>query len=117
MGCFSFLCNSCGKPIKSSSFRGERCYLFLLKDGHLIDVMNGEYDSYGRVFDEKGESIFWRMSWSDVCDLMFTDNPRNGIAAYHENCCDKMIPKTRSFDDPDQGWGGFTFPKAKFKVC
>jgi hypothetical protein len=42
MGCFSFMCKTCGKPINSDSFRGERCKLFLLKDGKIIEQMEGE---------------------------------------------------------------------------
>ena len=50
MGCFSFLCQKCNKGILSTSFHGEQCKLYLLKDGKVIEMMEGEYDSYGRVF-------------------------------------------------------------------
>lgn len=50
MGCFSFLCKECNKPVNSDSFEGEMVKLFLLKDGKVIQQMEGEYDSYGRVF-------------------------------------------------------------------
>lgn len=50
MGCFSFLCKECNNPINSSSFEGERVRLFLLKDGQVVQEMEGDYDSYGRVF-------------------------------------------------------------------
>ena len=50
MGCFSWICKECGKGIKSNSFSGEECKLFLLKDGKVIQKMEGQYDSYGRVF-------------------------------------------------------------------
>ena len=114
MGCFSFMCKECGKPINSSSFRGERCILFLLKDGIIIESMQGEYDSYGRVFDEEGKSIHWNMPWSNVCDLMFKKETNNGIAAYHEDCYEGIAPTHRSDDDPDQGWGSFREPKTPF---
>ena len=119
MGCFSFLCNLCGRPIKSDSFRGQRCHLFLLDGGRIIDAMNGEYDSYGRVFDENGESIYWRKPWTEVCDLMFNSNISSGIAAYHEYCMEVVrdIPYLQSEDDPDQGWGEFTLPKVAWKAC
>ncbi len=50
MGCFSFLCKECGKGINSSSFDGEKCRLYWLKDGKVHQKMRGPYDSYGRVF-------------------------------------------------------------------
>lgn len=50
MGCFSFLCKECDKGILSSSFAGQKCHLFLLKDGEVVQKMEGEYDSYGRTF-------------------------------------------------------------------
>lgn len=52
MGCFSYLCNECGKGILSNSFRGELVKLFYIKDGKVIEQMQGEYDSYGCVFIE-----------------------------------------------------------------
>jgi hypothetical protein len=50
MGCFSYLCKECGKGILSNSFCGEKVKLFYIKDGDVIEYMEGEYDSYGRVF-------------------------------------------------------------------
>jgi hypothetical protein len=107
MGCFSFICKFCGHPVRSDSFRGERVHLFLLKDGKVIESMAGEYDSYGRVFDDNGQSIEWKMDWSDVCELMFSSNKGDGIAAIHADCLGEMVPTTRSENDPDQGWGRF----------
>lgn len=113
MGCFSFMCKCCDRPIRSDSFRGETVYLFLLKDGKIIEEMVGEYDSYGRVFDNNGESIHWKMNWDEVCDLMFSNDKGNGIAAIHGRCMryhpERMIfwATTRSKDDPNQGWGPF----------
>lgn len=116
MGCFSFLCKECGKPINSDSFRGERCILFLLDHGLIIESMQGEYDSYGRVFDKNGNSIKWKKKWSEVCNLMFDKELDNGIAAYHEDCFPGRSPRTRSKDDPNQGWGSFKLPEKKFEV-
>jgi len=115
MGCFSFLCKECGQPINSSSFRGERCMLFLLVEGLVVESMEGEYDSYGRVFDEEGESIKWGVDWSNVCELMFDKDKSNGIVAIHEDCFKGKIPMERSEDDPDQGWGDFIEPATPFK--
>ena len=117
MGCFSFICQGCKQPINSTSFRGERCNLFLLKDGQIIEKLNGEYDSYGRVFNEKGERVKWDMDWYDVCDLMFTRQTNNGISAYHEECYKAIAPTqpvVRSLDDPEQGAGPFTKPAIPF---
>lgn len=50
MGCFSFMCKECDTSIRSDSFSGELVKLFLLKDGKVIQEMEGEYDSYGCVF-------------------------------------------------------------------
>lgn len=127
MGCFSFLCKVCGEPINSDSIRGQEVILFALKDGKVIQKMEGEYDSYGRVFSSeilKGElrnSIEWENpnpddpcsaddAWGRVCDLMFSDNTGDGIAAIHKDCMKEgveMIPTTRSENDPNQGWGSF----------
>jgi hypothetical protein len=116
MGCFSFLCKKCNRPINSTSSRGQRTILFLLKDGEVIEKMQGEYDSYGRVFDEQGKSIYWEMDWSDVCELMFDPNEANGICAYHERCYTRNSPVvTRSSDDRNQGWGRFKLPPIPFK--
>ena len=115
MGCFSFKCKKSNKAIASSSFSGDACRLFLLKDGKVIEEMHGHYDSYGRVFsgakdsDDTSltdESSFeWKMEWLAVCDLMFHDNESNGIAAVLDKYWDGEVPTTRSESDPNQGWG------------
>jgi len=126
MGCFSFMCKVCGKAILSNSFRGQRVKLFLLKEGKVIQEMEGEYDSYGRVFsDDLKSSIEWKDpfpeeetekkkhdclsgvydDWSKICSLMFSENKNNGIAAIHTKCFTGKIPTERSKDDPNQGWG------------
>lgn len=105
MGCFSFLCKKSGKPALSTSFNGSPCYLFLLKNGKVIEEMYGNYDSYGRVFKTGLDDSFeWAMSWDDVCDLMFSGDPANGIALILENNYDGVKPTTQSEDDPNQGW-------------
>ena len=108
MGCFSFMCQNCDQPVLSDSFKGERVKLFLLQDGKVIEKMEGEYDSYGRVFGEgsveERESIKWTRSWDKVCDLMFEKDEGNGITAVHERCFRGAIPTIRSKDDPNQGW-------------
>lgn len=103
MGCF--LCKVSGKPALSTSFDGSPCYLFLLKDGKVVEEMYGNYDSYGRVFNSTGESFEWEMDWREVCDLMFDEsNYGNGIALVLAKYYNGSPPKTRSEQDPDQGW-------------
>jgi hypothetical protein len=106
MGCFSFICKESGLPVASSSFDGDACRLYLLKDGKVIEEMRGHYDSYGRVFKKDFEDSFeWKMDWHDVCDLMFNSNDGDGIAVVLEQYFTGNIPTTISEGDPDQGWG------------
>jgi hypothetical protein len=107
MGCFSFICKESGLPVASSSFDGDAVRLYLLKNGEVIEEMRGHYDSYGRVFKDKTceDSFEWKMEWGDVCDLMFNSNDGDGIAVVLEKYFTGDIPKTKSMDDPDQGWG------------
>lgn len=109
MGCFSFICKVTGEPANSSSFDGDAVHLFLLQDGKVIEHMYGRYDSYGRVFSdaENSDSFEWHMEWGKVCDLVFDDNPQNGIALIMGNCWKKgdPYPTERSEGDPEQGWG------------
>lgn len=127
MGCFSFLCNVCGRPINSDSFSGENARLKLIKDGKVLEEMQGPYDSYGRVFsDEKdpadktltSESSFeWKLDWGECCDLMFDNNPNNGLAAAHVACIHgDDYPLENSKGDPDQGWGRYNPKHTKEKV-
>lgn len=117
MGCFSFICKKSRRPVLSSSFSGDAVHLFLLKEGKVIEHMFGNYDSYGRVFSNKKDpkdtsmtdtSPFeWKMEWGDVCNLMFDKDKSNGIAAILAPYWKEgdPFPKTRSKDDPNQGWG------------
>ena len=128
MGCFSFLCKKCDKGIESSSFDGDECRLSLLKDGKVIQEMEGEYDSYGRVFiNDTQKSQVWKdpfpekaptnndqyfidkkddhWIWLRVCSLLHSNDNSNGIAAYCKKCDNGEIPTTRSDNDPNQGWG------------
>lgn len=124
MGCFSFICQTCGRGVKSSSFSGEEVKLFLLKKGKIIQQMEGEYDSYGRVFINKTQdksvkhklrkSVEWKKvdpksnndAWHQVCNLMHDERDvSNGIAAIHSSCCKGTLPTVRSLSDPNQGWG------------
>ena len=105
MGCFSFICKETNEAVLSSSFSGDAVHLWLLKDGSPIEYMYGNYDSYGRVFKSKDDSFEWDMEWGDVCNLMFSSNKANGIAAILDIAFTGEIPCTKSEDDPNQGWG------------
>lgn len=115
MGCFSWICPKCGKPINSDSTTGENAILILYFDGKMVECMEGQYDSYGRVFDREHNSTEWVNKWGDICTLMFeksNNDPehKTGLMAFHQGCWpnvrkeryqDYDLPK----DDPDQGWG------------
>ncbi len=106
MGCFSFICKESGLPVASSSFDGDACRLYLLKDGKVLEEMRGHYDSYGRVFKKTNDEYFeWNMDWREVCDLMFNNNEGDGIAVVLEKYFTGNIPTTISEGDPNQGWG------------
>jgi hypothetical protein len=116
MGCFSFICKESGLPVASSSFDGDACRMYLLRDGKVIEEMRGHYDSYGRVFTaDKEDSFQWSLEWGDVCDLMFTKNEGDGIAVILEKYFTGNIPTTRSESDPDQGWGKRNGGRKKIK--
>lgn len=108
MGCFSFICSECGKPVNSDSFSGENVRLTLLEDGKVLEEMQGQYDSYGRVFDKDGESVEWKKDWNEVCDLMFDSNPRSGVAVAHVACIGPNYKAVENAEgDPEQGWGRY----------
>jgi hypothetical protein len=117
MGCFSFICKESGLPVASSSFNGDACRMYLLKDGKVIEEMHGHYDSYGRVFNDSTyeDSFHWKMEWGEVCDLMFDNDESNGIAVVLEKYFNGTIPTTRSESDPDQGWGKQNGGRKKIK--
>jgi hypothetical protein len=104
MGCFSYLCQICNKPINSDAINGEGVKLWLLQKGEILEEKEGDYDSYGSVF-EKHE---WENSWNKIIDLHFNSDCSDGIAAIHTDCwykSKKIIPTTQSEDDENQGWG------------
>lgn len=94
MGCFSFLSLKSGKPALSTSFDGSPCWLFRLCNGIVVEYMHGNYDSYGRVFDGKGESFKWEVEGLDTA-MLLEDEWQEG----------DPFPTEPSEGDPDQGWG------------
>lgn len=134
MGCFSFICKECDTPIRYKTGngykdgKGEKCRLFLIRSGKVIDHMCGEYDNYGRVKKPRhwfsfiddmflGGSQQWKLPWGTVCDIMhkahyyefkkkesYACYAGDGIAAIHQACY-RSIPTSASQSDPDQGEG------------
>lgn len=92
----------------SDSLSGDRVHLYLLKDGKVLESMHGNYDSYGRVFDSKGESMEWKMSWYDVCELIYSNSAGDGIALVLDKHQNGNIPTTQSEQCGSQGWGRIT---------
>jgi len=101
------MCKECNEAVLSNSFTGQDVKLYLLEDGKVLQEMEGQYDSYGRVFNKDNTgSIKWDMEWHDVCELMlFSKSESDGIAAVHTKCFTGKVPTTQSEDDPNQGWG------------
>jgi len=106
---FSYICKVCGENIKASSSSGERCQLFLLIDGKIVERMSGQYNAKGSVFNNNSESsLNWEYdNWDKLVDLHFSDNPNNGFAAYHERCYRNQRPTTRSENDKFRSSGNF----------
>lgn len=48
MGCFSYLCNKCGLNLRD----GERVVLRHVRHGEILGETIGEYESYGRVYED-----------------------------------------------------------------
>jgi hypothetical protein len=109
MGCFSYLCKNSGKAVNSDSFDGDACTIYLLENGKVIEEMHGHYDSYGRVFDGKGDSFEWKKDWGECVTMHFNDDPTSGFAVVLDEEDFGKVPTTVSEDDPDQGWSSDEF--------
>lgn len=94
MGQFSWICKECDKQIKI----GDHVQLTLIEKGKTKEVLKGYYDGYGRAGGE------FKTNWDKVVDLMFDDDKSNGVIAVHFNCKSNKKFRTRSKDDPNQGW-------------
>lgn len=110
MGCFSYLCNDCGHPINSDGYSGEHCILMLVEDSKVLEWMQGQYNSYGRVF-MGDDSYEWTVKdWETIVSMHFGMDD-DGISAYHSKCFDgDMSGQSCSENDPEQGWGEYRFP-------
>ena len=118
MGSFSFKCSVSGEPVNSDSQSGEVVYIFLLREGKILEEMYGMYDSYGHAFTRSKyscsnpwimKSFEWKMPWSEVCDLMFDDNADSGLMMIKEKYYDGLHGLTlkQSQSDPNQGDGNY----------
>ena len=105
MGCFSYICKTTGRAVASDSLSGDAVYMFRLEGGEVKEIMYGNYDSYGRVFDKDGNSFTWDKDWGDCVDDHFNDNDDDGFAVVLVSHYDDELPTTKSDDDPNQGWG------------
>ncbi len=101
MGMFSFICPCCNKGIRAEGRIRNRVALHLIKDGEIVESLRGSYDGYGRT-----EESEWSLDWGDVCDIMFEENEKSGIMAFHEECEPDVLPeiKYESEHDPSQGF-------------
>jgi hypothetical protein len=103
MGCFTFKCKKTNETICEEDY----VHLFLLKQGKVIEHMYGEYDSYGRVRNNSGESFHWNMPWKNVCDLCdMSSNKGDGLAAILGTYWNEgdPYPTTQSEDADFMGW-------------
>jgi hypothetical protein len=54
MGCFGYICKGCGTPINGDCFKGgEKCVMIHVRHGEEIGRVEGHYDEYGRVVEQK----------------------------------------------------------------
>ena len=98
MGQFSYICKKSRKALHA----GDHCYIFYLENGQVKEYMFGNYDTYGRV-----SGLQWKKNWSEAVNMHFSEDKSCGFAAilapyWQEG---QRFPKTRSKDDPHQGWG------------
>lgn len=114
MGCFSYLCSECGHSIKSDCFSGEHCILMVVgDDDKVVEWMQGEYDSYGRVFSMDASALKKTEDHSQhtECYEWTTEDRYGSIAAYHSGCFDGDMENVEiSEGDSEQGCGEYQFP-------
>ncbi len=96
MGCFSYICDNCGKSIREN----EAVKLFVLQGNKVLEEMEGNYSLYGKVNDKE-----WTNDWGAICNLHFNNHSCDGIAAIHSECWNGEVPTEYSVDDEHQGCG------------
>lgn len=110
MGCFSYICKGCNTAVNAE----ERCVIFFMRDGKIIEAQRGHYDNYGSCnpenkWDEKDvnhSGEYWECGeWEDLISEHFNEKSDTGFVIYHEACYKGQKPRNVSRDDPNQGWG------------
>ena len=81
----SYKCSLTNKPLQSNSTSGDLVYIFLLKQGQVIEYMYGNYDGYNSVIKSTNDdgvtsSFTWKTNLSDMNNLRFHKDESNGIA-------------------------------------
>ena len=127
MGCYSYICNHCGKNIRY----GEKAHLIHLRHGEIIGEAEGTYDSYGSVEENEGFDNAVFNKWDGVNpadpnshdevmissfdlpdsalrDCEYHEDAESGVVAYHKKCYHtatrrNSVDLTPSENDPDQG--------------
>jgi hypothetical protein len=80
----------------------------------VVEWMQGEYDSYGRVFSMDASALKKtedRSQHTKCYEWATTLDRWESIAAYHSGCFDGDMENVEiSCGDPEQGWGKYRFP-------
>ncbi len=127
MGCYSYICNHCGKNIRGD----EQVHLIHLRHGKIMGEAEGTYNCYGSVEEDEGldNAVFdkWRdvpktdpnchdevmrsifhLKDSSMRDCRYHENAKSGVVAYHKKCYrsatkNNCVDLTPSKDDREQG--------------
>ena len=124
MGCYSYLCNHCGKNLRG----GEQVHLIHLRHGKILGEAEGTFDAYGSVVENKGfdNAVFnkwdgvpkenpnshdevikscFDLEDSSMRNCEYHKDAKSGIVAYHKECYRIALKKndvdlTPSKNDP-----------------
>lgn len=81
MGCYSYICNKCGKNIRE----GEKVHLFHVRHGEILGEAEGTFNGYGSVEETEGFN-------NNIFDKHDVDD--NDI-----NCHDEVCNSKFNYDD------------------
>lgn len=130
MGNFSYISENRGEQVLNPWHEETLCELQLIFNGKVIEKLRGVYNGYGAVILEKefkhlilqGEEwiditkdtasksismsgdIWKSFTWDEIVDIHF-GNSSDGLAAWHLNSIDQVVPDStiKSQDDENQG--------------
>lgn len=130
MGNFSYISENRGEQVLNPWHEETLCELQLIFNGKVIEKLRGVYNGYGAVILEKefkhlilqkekwiditkdtaSKSIsmsgdIWKsFTWDEIVDIHF-GNSSDGLAAWHLNSIDQVVPDStiKSQDDENQG--------------